>query len=248
MPANIQTSFADEDTLTGALDAAFDPDVSSAPHNTEIMNEIYGPIVTKVTDATTTQIEDGLTKAADAAKQAAADQVAAGELPAAAQPAAEAAAVAQAQQAAAAQIQQQIPVAQIADDGTVTLDFSNDADREAFVAALVPTLQDQFRGSGDSSGVGSGALDDTSFLTGATPALTKPILVAFNASAVLVYRVAMWVVIVAFVLSLFFRTPPLRAKSALQEAADDAALAAKRAADNAGALVEPDFVGAKTPN
>jgi EmrB/QacA subfamily drug resistance transporter len=248
MPANIQTSFADEDTLTGALDAAFDPDVSSAPHNTEIMNEIYGPIVTKVTDATTTQIEDGLTKAADAAKQAVADQVAAGEIPAAAQPAAEAAAVAQAQQAAAAQIQQQIPVAQIADDGTVTLDFSNDADREAFVAALVPTLQDQFSGSGDSSGVGSGALDDTSFLTGATPALTKPILVAFNASAVLVYRVAMWVVIVAFVLSLFFRTPPLRAKSALQEAADDAALAAKRAADNTGALVEPDFVGAKTPN
>ena len=128
----------------------------------------------------------------------------------------------------------------------MTLDFSNDADREAFVTALVPTLQDQFNGSGGSSDVGSGALDDTSFLSGATPALTKPFLVAFNASAVLVYRVAMWVVILAFVLSLFFRTPPLRAKSALQEAADDAALVAKRAADETGALVEPDYVGAKS--
>jgi hypothetical protein len=50
----------------------------------------------------------------------------------------------------------------------------------------------------------------------------------------------MWVVLVAFVLSLFFRTPPLRAKSALQEAADDRAeLEAQRAADEMGALIEP---------
>ncbi|MBN9196546.1 MAG: hypothetical protein J0I44_10815, partial [Microbacterium sp.] len=41
------------------------------------------------------------------------------------------------------------------------------------------------------------------------------------------------------VLALFFRTPPLRAKSALQEAADDEAVRAKAAADEAGALVAP---------
>jgi hypothetical protein len=60
---------------------------------------------------------------------------------------------------------------------------------------------------------------------------------------VLVYQVAMWVVIIAFVLSLFFKTPPLRAKSALQEAADNAAddelIRATKAADTAGVLVQP---------
>ncbi|WP_457099364.1 MDR family MFS transporter [Microbacterium sp. P5_E9] len=245
MPTNIQASFADEETLTDALDAAFDPSVSSAPENAEIMDQIYGPIVTQVTDATTTKIEGGLTAASDAATKAVADKVAAGEIPASAQPAAEAAAIAQAQQAAAAQIEIEIPVASIADDGTVTLDFSDDAAREDFVAALVPTLLDQFNGSGDDSAVGGDALDDTSFLTGAAAELTKPILVAFNASAVTVYRVALWVVLVAFILSLFFKTPPLRAKSALQEAADDAAIDAKRAADEAGAPVEPDLVATK---
>ncbi len=136
-------------------------------------------------------------------------------------------------------------MAQIAADGTVSLDFSDDAARHDFVKTLVPTLLDQFSGSGGNSAVGSSTLDDTSFLTGASPALTKPILVAFNASAVTIYRVAMYVVLLAFVLSLFFRTPPLRAKSALQEAADNAAVDAKRAADETGALVEPDYVGAE---
>jgi hypothetical protein len=45
------------------------------------------------------------------------------------------------------------------------------------------------------------------------------------------------------VLSLFFKTPPLRAKSALQEAADNAAddelVRATKAADTAGVLVQP---------
>jgi hypothetical protein len=56
---------------------------------------------------------------------------------------------------------------------------------------------------------------------------------------VTVYWVALFVVAIAFILSLFFKTPPLRAKSALQEAHDDARLQAKIAADEAGALVEP---------
>ena len=91
------------------------------------MKQIYTPIVSKVSDATTKQIEAGLAKAEEAAKAAVAAKVAAGQIPAAAQPAAEAAAVAQAQQAAAAQIEKQIPVANVASDGTVTLDFSNAA-------------------------------------------------------------------------------------------------------------------------
>jgi EmrB/QacA subfamily drug resistance transporter len=243
LPSNVQTSFADTETLTGALDAALDPAVADAPQNAAIMDQIYGPMVTQLTAATTTQIEDGLTQAADAATQAVADKVAAGEIPAAAQEAATTAAVAEAQAAAATQIEQEIPVAQIAADGTVTLDFSDDAARAAYVETVVPTIEDEFASGGGTSSMDSSALDDTSFLTGADPRLTKPILVAFNASAVLVYQVAMWVVIIAFVLSLFFKTPPLRAKSALQEAADNAAddelIRATKAADTAGVLVQP---------
>ena len=243
LPSNVQTSFADTETLTGALDAALDPAVADAPQNAAIMDQIYGPMVTQLTTATTTQIEDGLTQAADAATQAVADKVAAGEIPAAAQEAATTAAVAEAQTAAATQIEQEIPVAQIAADGTVTLDFSDDAARAAYVETVVPTIEDEFASGGGTSSMDSSALDDTSFLTGADPRLTKPILVAFNASAVLVYQVAMWVVIIAFVLSLFFKTPPLRAKSALQEAADNAAddelIRATKAADTAGVLVQP---------
>lgn len=239
LPTNIQASLADDDTLTSALDAALDPDVANDPANAAIMEQIYAPIVTGVTDATTAQIEDGLAQAEDAATQAVADQVAAGEIPASAQDAATEQAVAQAQAEAAAQIKEEIPVAQIADDGTVTLDFSDDDARAAFVASVAPTLEDQFAESSEDSSGDSGTLDDTSFLTGADPRLTKPFLVAFNDSTVTVYWVAMWVVIVAFILTLFFRTPPLRDKSALQEAADDAAMMAQRAANETGALVEP---------
>lgn len=240
MPANIQTSFADEATLTSALDAALDPAVANDPANAAIMSQIYTPIVSGVTDATTAQIQAGLTKATDAATQAVADQVAAGTVPPEAQEAVTAQAVAQAQKEATAKIQEQIPVARVADDGTVSLDFSNSGERAAFVASVVPTLQDTFAGGKTDSANNESAINDTSFLLGADPRLSKPMLVAFNASAVTVYWVAMWVVLVAFVLSLFFRTPPLRDKSALQEAVDDQAeLEAQRAADEMGALIEP---------
>ncbi|KAA9108545.1 MDR family MFS transporter [Microbacterium rhizomatis] len=248
LPANVQTSFTDTDTLTQSLDAAFDPAVATAPENAAIMAQIYTPITSGITDATTAQIEAGLTKAADAATAAVAAQVAAGTIPASAQAAATTAAVAQAQAAAAAQIQQQIPVAQIAADGTVTLDFSDPAARLSFVNSVVPTIEDQFASGSGTTSMDSSALNDTSFLNGADPRLSKPLLVAFNASAVLVYWVAMFVVLIAFVLALFFKTPPLRAKSALQEAADNEAEAearddelvrATRAADTAGVMVQP---------
>lgn len=243
LPANVQTSFADTETLTSSLDAALDPAVADAPENTAIMDQIYSPIITQLTTATTTQIADGLTTAADAATQAVADKVASGEIPAAAQEAATTAAVAQAQAAAATQIEQEIPVAQIAPDGTVTLDFSDPVARASYVQTVVPAIEDEFASGGGTTSMDSSALNDTSFLTGADPRLTKPILVAFNGSTVLVYQVAMWVVIIAFVLSLFFKTPPLREKSALQEAADNAAddelVRATKAADTAGVLVQP---------
>ena len=55
---------------------------------------------------------------------------------------------------------------------------------------------------------------------------------------------ALFVVLIAFVLSLFFKTPPLRAKSALQEAADASAEAeAARESAEAGER-QPVPVGA----
>jgi hypothetical protein len=56
-----------------------------------------------------------------------------------------------------------------------------------------------------------------------------------------VYWVALLVVAVAFVLSFFLKAAPLRAKSALQENADnEAAIIAQEAAEAAGALLAPD--------
>ena len=131
------------------------------------------------------------------------------------------------------------------------VDLSDDAQRAQVVAQVEPTIQSGLD-SGDGSSFGSGTLDDTSFLNGADPRLSRPFLEGFNASAVTVYWVALLVVLIAFVLSLFFKTPPLRAKSALQEAADNRAeaearadeelqtdLQAQHAADLTGSLVEP---------
>ncbi|MEN2738884.1 MDR family MFS transporter [Microbacterium sp. X-17] len=238
MPANVQTAFADEETLSGALNAALDPAVAGAPENAAIMQTIYAPMVSQLTAATTQQIQSGLQQATDAATKAVADQVAAGTIPASAQGAATAVAVAAARATAAQQIEQQVPVAQISADGTVTLDFSNAAAREAYVAQVAPTVSARLAGGSGDTSIDGSALNDSSFLNGASPALTKPILVAFNASAVLVYWVAMFVVLIAFVLTIFFRTPPLRDRSALQEAADEGMLATA-AAEEAGALVVP---------
>jgi len=245
MPTNVIGSFSDRTTLTDALDAAFAPTVSSAPANEKIMSSIYTPIVDRTTDAVTQQAQQGVQQATDAATQAVATQVAAGAIPAAAQAQATQAAVSQAIAAAATQIQQQIPVARVGSDGTVTLDFSDADQRAAFVDTVATNLEEQFRAGDENTSIGDSTLDDTSFLVGADARLTKPFLVGFNSSAVSVYWVAMAVVLLAFVLSLFFRTPPLRAKSALQEAADerrgqeDEEKRAEESAAQTGALLAP---------
>jgi len=126
------------------------------------------------------------------------------------------------------------------------VDLSDAATREAVVDKAVPAVQDALN-SGTAGGGLSTSLDgDTSFLNGANHDLTAPFLNGFNDATVTVYWVGLGVVLVAFVLSFFLKTPPLRAKSALQEASDnDAALAAQRAAAEMGALVSPDT--ASTP-
>ncbi len=99
--------------------------------------------------------------------------------------------------------------------------------------------------NGHSSSLGNALNGDTSFLNNADRRLAEPFLVGFSNAAVTVFWVAFIVVMIAFVLSWFFRTPALRAKSALQEAADERAqVVAKQAADEMGAMIEPSIEGA----
>ncbi|KQV06489.1 MDR family MFS transporter [Leifsonia sp. Root112D2] len=135
------------------------------------------------------------------------------------------------------------------------LDFSDQGVRSQVIDQVAPAIAKNLKeAKGTSSVGGSSAINDTSFLNGADPRLTKPFLTGFTASSIAIYWLALMVVILAFVLALFFKTPPLRAKSALQEAADqhaqntaDAEVAAEResvlqmqsSADRMGTLMEP---------
>jgi EmrB/QacA subfamily drug resistance transporter len=138
------------------------------------------------------------------------------------------------------------------------LDFSDQGVRTQVIDQVAPTIEKKLKeAKGTSSVGGSSAINDTSFLNGADPRLTKPFLTGFTASTIAIYWLALMVVLLAFVLALFFKTPPLRAKSALQEAADEHAqntadaeadaeaaeresvLQMQSSADRMGALVEP---------
>lgn len=102
--------------------------------------------------------------------------------------------------------------------------------------------------------VGNALDGDTSFLVGADPRLTAPFLQGFATATTTVFWVSLIVVLVAFALSFFLKTPPLRAKSALQESADNARadaaarelaeqqpeVAAQAAANQTGAMTAPD--------
>jgi len=240
LPADFKTSFTRTDTLTQALDAAFDPAVASDPANKAIMAQIYTRITTTAVTKSVDGAEEGIAAAQQKAKDAVAAQVQSGQIQASDQAQAEQHAVQLATEAATQAIQKNIPVAKVSSDGKVTLDFSNEVNRNAFVDTAVSTLKKQFGKSGGSASFNSSAMNDTSFLKGADPRLSKPVLQAFTSSIVTVYWVGLSVMVLAFILTLFFKTPPLRQKSALQQAADeDAAIAAKQAADTMGGLVEP---------
>ncbi|AZS45300.1 Multidrug resistance protein 3 [Microbacterium oleivorans] len=219
VPLNLQTNFKDQGTLADALDAALDPTVASAPANAGIMSKVYDPFVGQLSDGALDGAQKGVDEAKAAAADAVAQQVASGAIPAAAQQEVTSQAEQQAIAQAGAKIIEQVPVAKVAADGTVSLDFTDAAARRAFVDQAVPLIIDGMSNSSGSS-FDDSTMDDTSFLNGADPRLTKPLLVSFNQSTVSVYWVAMGVALIAFVLTLFFRTPPLRQKSALQESAD----------------------------
>ncbi|MCU1527221.1 MAG: transporter permease [Frondihabitans sp.] len=251
MPTNIGTAMENKADLSSALDAALNPTVATASENAGVMKQIWNPIVTPVKKEIQTGLDTG-TAAATSAAQAAvtkqvqaavAAQVAAGTIPAA-----------QEQQVVAQQVAAALPSATSAAlsqaatqahasvvDGKLAIDYSNAAQRTNVVNEVAPKIVTQLKKASSSTSASSSDTSDTSFLNGADGRLTKPFLTGFNASAVTIYFVGLGVILLAFVLSWFFRVPPLRKSSALQQRADEAGApddgddrAATRAGESAG--------------
>jgi EmrB/QacA subfamily drug resistance transporter len=256
MPGNILTATGDKAILTPALDAALTPSVATAPANKPIMdqlwNKIANPIKSNVQaglDTATTQVDAGVkqavTKQVTAAVQA---QVQAGALPPSAAPA-----LIQSQVTAALPGATSKALAATASkahatvvNGKLTVDWSNASERRYYVDKVVPTIEKQMKKSNSTTANASNSsTSDTSFLKNADPRLSRPFLDGFNVSAVQIYWVGLIVILIAFVISLFFKVPPLRQRSALQEQADHAAaedaltVSAGSAAAEAGALDAP---------
>jgi EmrB/QacA subfamily drug resistance transporter len=234
LPNNITQSLANEKTLESSLDAALDPSVAGAAKNQAVIAQIWEPITTPITAKIQDQLDgavttakaavaDAVTKQVTAAVQA---QVAAGAIPADAAPAI----IAQ-QVAAATPAAESAALAAVADKAhatvtgdTVSVDYSNKDQRSYWVDQLAPTISDEIAKGTSNTDSASSSTNDTSFLNGADRRLTAPFLIGFNSSVVLVYWIALGVILVAFILSLFFKVPPLRKVSALQEQADAAGL------------------------
>ncbi|MCI1749466.1 MAG: MFS transporter [Acidipropionibacterium sp.] len=214
MPANIGAAMSDRPTLSASLDAALDPKVAGAPNNKAIMDTMWSPITGK--------IQQNYAKGLDQATQKVSQQVKAetADLP----PAAQQQAVDKALQEAAAK--EHVSVI----GGRLAVDYSNAQQRAHVVDAVAPELADRIRsGSGLSGSAISTA--DSSFLDGADKALAQPFLDGFTESAKIVYKVGLGVVLLAFVLTWFFKVPPLREHSALEERAHHARKRAEEQAE-----------------
>lgn len=233
LPTNITHSMADKPTLTAALDAALDPAVAGETQNKAVMDQLWTPIVGPLQENIQSQLDSGVSEAKASASQAvtaavtdAVNQaVAAGQLPAAAAQTAIDAQVAEALPGAEAKALQAVADKAHASvvDGTVSVDWSDEAQRTYWVDQLVPDIADKIGdGSSEASSGTSSSVSDTSFLNGADAALTKPFMVGFTQAIDVIYWVGFGVLMLAFVLSWFFKAPPLRTRSALQEMADDA--------------------------
>ncbi|HET8867474.1 MAG TPA: MDR family MFS transporter [Agrococcus sp.] len=79
--------------------------------------------------------------------------------------------------------------------------------------------------------IGGALNEDSSFLNTADPRLAAPFLDGFNTATTLPFWVALITITVALVLALFFKAPPLRQKSAMEEAMEARARQAQLEAD-----------------
>jgi hypothetical protein len=232
LPTNIVHEMSDQSTLKPALNAALDPAVADKASNKAIMKQLWTPIVTPIESNIQKQLDAGVTAAKAAAGQAVTDkvtaavqaQVDAGKIPAAAAPTIIAQQVAEATpQAESAALHAVADKAHATVDGdTVSVDWSNSSQRSYWVDQLAPKIAKQIKSNSKASSASSSSTSDTSFLTGADHRLTAPFLKGFNASTIIIYWVALGVILLAFVLTWFFRVPPLRNVSALQERANAA--------------------------
>ncbi|BDZ44528.1 hypothetical protein GCM10025866_04370 [Naasia aerilata] len=265
LPTNIAGAMGNKADLTSALDAALTPSVAGAPENAGAMKAIWSPIVTPVREQIQTGLDTGTQQATAAADQAVTQQVTAAvqqQVDAGAIPAAAAATIIGQQVAAARPQAEQQALAAAADqahasviDGKLAVDWTDAAQRGYWVGQVEPKIADKITGSaGSSASSSSGSISDTSFLNGADQRLTRPFLTGFNTSTVMVFWVGFAVILLAFLLSLFFKVPPLRQRSALQEQADDHAAASAQleseaglAAAEAGSFTGPISEGAPEP-
>jgi EmrB/QacA subfamily drug resistance transporter len=244
LPGNIQTATTNKADLSNALNAALNPAVAGEAHNAGIMKQFWDPIVTPIKSNLQQNLDKGTQEATAGAQQAVTAQVtaavnaqvAAGKIPAAqAQPVIDQ----QVQAALPAATQQALQtVAQKANasviDGKVQVDYSNATQRKAVVDEVVPSIIKQVKGGTSSKSSGNIDTSNTSFLNNADANLSRPFLKGFNASTITIYWVGMLVLLVAFVLTWFFRVPPLRKVSALQQQADAAAASENGAAAGPG--------------
>ncbi|WP_369800206.1 MFS transporter [Tersicoccus sp. Bi-70] len=258
IPANIAHAMGDRGDLASSLDAALTPSVASAPANAGVMRTIWNPIVGPLKENVQTGLDQGAQRAKQAADAAVTQrvtagvqqQVAAGRIPASAASgaiaqqvaAARPAAQAQALEAAARQAQATVT------DGRLVVNWADAGQRRHWVDQLAPTVADRAANATGGSGGGNGITSDTSFLNGADARLTRTFMTGFIDSAVTIYRVGLGVILLAFVLSWFFRVPPLRQTSALQEAADQQRAADEGAAGTAvtAPVPQPDATGTRT--
>jgi len=198
LPGNILTATENKATLTSAVNAALTPSVAQDPDNRAIMKQLWNPIVNPIKS----EVQRGLDTATAAITGSGASS---------------------SQQAAALEQAAAKANASVV-DGKLAIDYTDAAQRRAVVNEVVPTIITQIKkGSSSTTSSTDSATSDTSFLKGADPRLAKPFLTGFNVSAVQIYWVALMVLLIAFVITWFFKVPPLRQRSALQEQADDEA-------------------------
>ncbi|MGN7223361.1 MDR family MFS transporter [Curtobacterium flaccumfaciens] len=255
MPANILTATANQKDLGPALDAALNPTVASAKANQGAMDKIWTPVVTPLTKTVQSQLDAASAKAKQAADAAVTEQVTAAvqqQVTAGAVPAAAAQTVIDQQVAAATPAAEQSALEQVAEqahasvqDGTVSVDWADADQRSYWVDELTPELAKKID-DGNTTSDSATSTNDTSFLTGADSRLTRPFMAGFNASSVTIYWVGLGVILLAFVLTWFFRVPPLRQRSALQEQADMSAEAQLEAEAGAAAAEAGSFTGPMT--
>jgi EmrB/QacA subfamily drug resistance transporter len=196
LPGNIIQSNENTSTLSSGLNAALTPSVADSSANKAIMKELWNPIVNPLKANIQKELSAAATKAT-----------------ASAPPAAESVVLAAVAKGAHASV--------IGD--TVSVDWSNASQRSYYVDKLTPTLVKKFK-DGSTASSSTSASADTSFLNGADSRLSKAFKVGFNSSVVTIYWIGLGVILLAFVLTLFFRVPPLRKTSALQQRADEAGM------------------------